>query len=226
MAMAPRPCRLRVVEEIVDRHRAVVRVLGVHVQVGEDERPVGEGLGRRTDDGAPAAEHGFGRDPPARPRAPRRSPPPHESLASAACVRRHSGSAASRPSAAPTSSGCSPDPARVDERHARGRRLGAEALHATLRGDEPGRAGQKARSALGVEGGAHGHAVAQRAGDVGPAGERARPHEDELPVRQPAERARAARARGSSSARHSKRKRFAGRASLKRSSSIPYGRAR
>ena len=161
-------------------------MIGVHVQVGEDERPVGEGLCRRTDDGAPAAEYGF--------------------VETLQRVRERLGALRLRRvlrlgglRAPPL--GVGRDPAergadqlgllagsrRVDERHARGRCLGAEALHATLRGDEPGRAGQKARSALGVEGGAHGHAVAQRPWDVGPAGERARPHEDELPVRQPAE---------------------------------------
>ena len=39
------PDPLRVVEEIGDGDGAVVRVLGVHVQVGEDPRPVGERVG-------------------------------------------------------------------------------------------------------------------------------------------------------------------------------------
>ena len=49
---------LGVVEKVGHRHGAVMRVLGVHVQVGEDERPVGERIGACRRRGTPLAEDG------------------------------------------------------------------------------------------------------------------------------------------------------------------------
>ena len=50
--------RLGVVEEVRHRHGAVVGMLGVHVQVGEDERPVGQRVGGDLGTCAPLAENG------------------------------------------------------------------------------------------------------------------------------------------------------------------------
>ena len=55
IAIAAEADRLGVVEEVGGRDGAVVRVIGVHVEVDDDQRPVGERLGRRRA-GAPAGD--------------------------------------------------------------------------------------------------------------------------------------------------------------------------
>jgi hypothetical protein len=53
----PEALGFRVVEEVGHRDGAVVGVVGVHVQVGEDERAVRQRLGRRANQLPPPAQH-------------------------------------------------------------------------------------------------------------------------------------------------------------------------
>ncbi len=177
------PLCLRVVEEVGDRHRAVVRVIRVHVQVGEDERPVREGLRGCARHGAPPTEHGLverlelvGERLGAK--SLRRAP---HSLGLGAPPLGVGGEPAERGA---HELGLLLSPRRVDEGDAGGGGLCAEAADPALSRDEAGGTGEEPRSTLAVEGRAHGHAVTKRARNVGAAGERARAHEDELPVRQ------------------------------------------
>ena len=223
----PEALRLRVVEQVGHRDGAIVRVVGVHVEVGQDQRAVRERLGGRAHQLPPAAEHGLVERLELVPRAAALSASA-DSRASvrtaAAPVRRPRRAGRARRRRAPAAR------SRREGRRAalppRPPRRGSGADHARA-GTKPAAPTRRRRPALAVEGGANGDAVAKRPGNVGPAGERARPQEDELPAWKPAQlsqgRPRRARARRLATRRGTA---SAGREARTRSSSIPYGSAR
>jgi hypothetical protein len=177
---------LRVVEERLDGDGAVVRVLGVHMEVAEDERAVGEGIAARGR--AAAAQNGAvdalervseRRHALARSRSPRllgQRRAPGGVLGEA----RHRGG---------DELGLRLRAGRIEERHPCRLRLERDAREPALGGYEGSGVGQRAGARARIEPRAHVDAAAQRERNVRAPRQRSRAQQDELPARQVAQRA-------------------------------------
>ena len=180
--------RLRVVEQLVDLDRAVVRPRGVHVQVGDDPGPVGERL--RVALAACAA---------CRPR-PRYISSRSFATAAKLCVfgagtRLTAAALAQRIVLDEPRDCCSgqlgllEDAGRIGKRGAGGGRLEAQPGRAGRGGHDDRCLGEDGRAGLRPAAGADVHPVAQGQRDGGPRRERLRPDEHGVPAGEVAQRA-------------------------------------
>ena len=190
----PQPLRVGVVEQLLDADRAIVRPRGVHVQVGDDPRPVGKRVGIGTSHAVTATAGESAVDPvqlardvakaQARGAAGRSLPLAHLVVAGQprdrCCgqlwllerARRRGDRGAGRGS-------LEQEPRRARRRRSDDRRLGEDRCPRLRRAPR-----------------ADANAVTERARNRRPSGERLRAQEDDLPAGEIAQGAKAARATG------------------------------
>ena len=183
--------RLGVVDELGRIDRAVVRPRRVHVQVGDDPRPVGERLRL-----AAARAAGASRVTRTSRRAPRprrrSSASPHAARAAAPSRSRSAASSASRAAAAAASSGCATTPCGRRSHSPRPPPRASPRRSPTMPGTKIAASSKSAARGSGVARGADvDPAGADRVGSQGVRSSGLRPQEHELPVGQLAQRAHA-----------------------------------